>query len=237
MNFKSTSWIAVAALLVGMSGNALAITVFTDRALFEAALISSTTEDFESYATVGTPDPLLNIPDGLTDLDLDYFSLSATPRAIKIWNAAHSGSHNTTIGGTQFLYLDTDNLGLANGNTVGSTTVFSLYDPADAFGFDYTGVFEPGTDFTVTIGSYSFSLALNNPEDVPLFWGVIGLGNFSDITLQTSLDSGYGVDQAIFGSAVPLPPALWLFGSGMMALAGGAVTRKPRAPAISSARC
>lgn len=228
MNIKPRSWIALALLYAGMAGNAQAFTVFTDRALFEAALLTSTTEDFESYATVGTPDPLLNIPDGLAALDLNDFSLTATPNAIKIWDAFHSGSHNTTPGGTQFLYLDTDNLGIANGNSVGSTTVFSLYNPVDAFGFDYTGVFEPGTGFTVSIGSDVFNPGLNNPEDVPLFWGVIGLGTFSTVTLATSLDSGYGVDEVTFGSAVPLPPALWLFGSGMMALAGSAARRKPR---------
>jgi hypothetical protein len=222
-----------AVLSAGFAGNAQAVTVFTDRAAFEAALISYQIEDFESYATVGTPDPLLNIPDGLTSLDLADFSLTATPQAIKIWDAPHSGSHNTTSGGTQFLYLDTDNLGIAGGTPVGSTTVFSLYSPVNAFGFDYTGVFEPGTasttsSFTVTIGQDVFDLAFNSPEDAPLFWGVIGLGSFSDVTLATSLDSGYGVDAVTFGSAVPLPPALWLFGSGLLALAGSASRRKRR---------
>ena len=233
MNIKPTLWMALAALYLGMAGNALAVTVFTDRGAFESALASYSIEDFESYANVGTPDPLLNIPDGLSSLALNDFSLSSTPAAIKIWNAGHSGSHNTTPGGTKFLYLDTDNLGIASGNPIGSSTVFSLTNPVDAFGFDYTGVFEPGTaamasTFTVSIGSFVFDLTFNNPEDVPLFWGVIGLGSFTDITLATSRDSGYGVDDVTFGSAVPLPPALWLFGSGLLALAGGAARRKPR---------
>lgn len=222
---KPTSCVALAVLSVTLAGNAQAITVFTDRVAFESALLSYTIEDFESYGTVGTPDPLLMIPDGLASLALKDFTLSATPNAIKIWDADHSGSHNTTAGGTQFLYLDTDNLGFASGTPVGSTTVFSLYNAVDAFGFDYTGVFEPGTDFTVSIGSNSFNLALNNPEAAPLFWGVIGLGSFTDVTLATSLDSGYGVDQVTFGTAVPLPPALWLFGSGLLALVGGAARR------------
>ena len=229
MNIKPTSWLALAVLYTGMAGNALAVTVFTDRSAFEAALATYSLEDFESYATVGTPDvdPITLNPTGLSSLALNDFSLSSTPDAIKIWNADHSGSHNTTAVGTQFLYLDTDNLGIANGNPIGSTTVFSLYQAVDAFGFDYTGVFEPGTDFTLTIGSDVFNLGLNNPEDVPLFWGVIGLGSFTDVTLATSLDSGYGVDDVTFGSAVPLPPALWLFGSGLLALAGGAFNKKP----------
>lgn len=213
MNVRTTTWIAGALLYAVMAGNAQAITIFTDRAAFESALNAYSIEDFESYPTYGTPDPLANIPDGLTSLALNDFSLTATPQAIKIWNADHSGAHNTTPGGTQFLYLDTDT------GTGGSTTVFSLYNPVDAFGFDYTGVYEPGTTFTVTIGSEVFNLALNNPEATPLFWGIIGLGSFSDITLATSTDSGYGVDDVTFGAAVPLPPAIWLFASGLLALA------------------
>lgn len=229
MNNKSKSWLALALLQFGVAGNAMAATVFTDRTSFEAALATYSIENFESYATVGTADPYFNQPDGLTSLALNDFSLSATPRAIKIWDAYHDGSHNTTTGDpnySNFLYLDTDNRGIANGTTVGSSTTISLNNQADAFGFEYTGVFEPGTTFTVTIGSTTFDLSLNSPEDSPLFWGVLGLGSFTDIMLTTSLDSGYGVDDVIFGTAVPLPPALWLFGSGLLALAGGATNRK-----------
>jgi hypothetical protein len=227
VNIRISAWLTGALLFAGMTGNALAITVYTvytDRATFEAALGSSSVENFESYPTAGTPDPLFStIPNGLTSLDLNDFSLTATPQAIKIWDAAHSGSHNTTPGGSQFLYLDTDT------GTVGSTTDFSLYNPANAFGFDYTGVYEPGTDFTVSIGAEVFNLALNNPESTPLFWGVIGPGSFSDITLHTTTDSGYGVDDVTFGAAVPLPPAFWLFGSGLLVLAGGTFKRRSRA--------
>ena len=96
----------------------------------------------------------------------------------------NSGSQNTTPDGYKYLYLDTD-IGLQ-----GSTSTISLESQADAFGFNYTGVFEPGTIFTVHIGSSSFELTANNPESDPLFWGVRGLGRFTDITITTSPDSG-----------------------------------------------
>jgi hypothetical protein len=226
VNLKSIAWLTVAVLQIGMAGNALAVTVFTDRTAFEAVLASYSVEDFESYAPFGDPDALPLFPDGLTDWSGTDFSLSATPQAIKILGFDYPASSpevvNTTSGGANYLYLDTDK------GLVGSETVFSLYQPADAFGFNYTGVFEPGTTFTVQIGSDTFNLNLNNPEATPLFWGVLGLGSFTDITLTTSIDSGYGVDDVIFGSAVPLPPAIWLFGSGLLALAGGAWKRKVR---------
>ena len=238
MSIKSTAWLAVALLQFFMAGNAFAVTVYTNRALFEAALASSSVENFESYTPadfVGndpfvTADPYFS-PNGLTSLDLTYFSLSATPQAIKILGQAYPQPPvsyvdvvNTTSGGAQYLYLDTDDPGQV---VTGSITTFFLDNPVDAFGFNYTGVFEPGTTFTVQIGSQIFNLALNNPRSTPLFWGVMGLGTtFDTIRLTTSLDSGYGVDDVIFGAAVPLPPALWLFGSGLLALAGGAAKRK-----------
>jgi hypothetical protein len=228
VNIKSTLWSVVAMLQIGMAGNALAATVYTDRTLFEAALLSSTVEDFESYTPFGNPDPYFNVPDGLSDWTGIDFSLSATPQAIKILDHAYPVTNpdviNTTSGGAQYLYLDTDN---PDNLITGSTTTILLNNPVDAFGFNYTGVFEPGTTFTVQIGSDVFSLGRNNPPASPLFWGILGLGTtFDTIILTTSLDSGYGVDDVIFGSAVPLPPALWLFGSGLLALAGGAGKRK-----------
>jgi len=237
VNIESKAWLAAALLQAAMAGNASAATVYTNRTLFEAALASSTVDTFESYTpqyfvNSSQPDPFLDAdpyfsPNGLTTLDLNHFSLSATPQAIKLLDQAYPQPPvsyvdvvNTTSGGAQFLYLDTDDPGQV---ITGSTTTFFLDNPVDAFGFNYTGVFEPGTTFTVQIGSQIFNLALNNPRATPRFWGVMGLGTtFDTIRLTTSLDSGYGVDDVIFGAAVPLPPALWLFGSGLLALAGGA---------------
>lgn len=226
MNIKTIVWLTVAMLQLGIPGNALAVTVFTDRTAFEAALASYDVEDFESYTPFGDPDAPPSLPDGLTSWAGLDFSLSTNPQAIKILGYDYPASSpevvNTTSGGSNYLYLDTDK------GLVGSETLFSLYQPADAFGFNYSGVFEPGTTFTVQIGSDTFNLSLNNPEATPLFWGVLGLGSFTDIILTTSIDSGYGVDDVIFGSAVPLPPAIWLFASGLLALAGGARKSKLR---------
>jgi hypothetical protein len=249
MKTKATTLLVTALLGLGVTANAVAATVYTDRALFEAAFLSAPTiEDFEHYVNNDTPptsdptDPIidphphLNMPplppNGLTSLTLDYFELTADRPAIKIgseldYPGQYDGSINTTLGGTKFLYLDTDDF------LVGSETVFELNSPVNAFGFNYTGVFGPDDEdalstFEVTVNSETFRLNGNNPEDVPLFWGVIGPANFTTATLLTSLDSGYGVDDVTFGSAIPLPPALWLFGSGLLALAGSGMKKKIR---------
>ena len=232
MTTKSTRLLVAALLGLGVTANAVAVTVtdyttYTDRALFEAALATSTTEGFGTNSTIGVPDPLL-YGFGLASLTLDDFSLTATPLAIKIWKELYFGSHNTSAGpdDDQFLFLDTDD------GPVGSTTNFLLNSPVTAFGFDYTGVFGHDTTFKVTIGSdpFEFELSLND-ENKPLshlFWGVIGTTSFEKITLITDRDGGYGVDEVTFGSAIPLPPAIWLFGSGLLALAGSGMKRKIR---------
>jgi len=98
MKTKSTTLLVAALLGLGVTANAVAVTVYTDRTAFEAALATSTIETFESYVNGGTsspPDPIINPhpylsdddPNGLISLSLDYFSLTADRPAIKIWNA------------------------------------------------------------------------------------------------------------------------------------------------------
>jgi hypothetical protein len=241
VGIKAKTWLAVVMLLAAMAGNAPAATVYTNRVEFEAALNAATVtvETFEdpSYETVDTPgvDIFLN-PTGHYSQTLNYFSIETDPSAIKIYPGEHVYSYNTTFGGNQFLYLDTDKglQGVVTADIFPNQSL--LAQSPDAFGFNYTGLHEPGNVFTVTIDQVVYALD-NNPGTVtgttitgdhPLFWGVIGVNSLDTITLHTTNDSAFGVDDVIFGAAVPLPPALWLFGSGLLVLAGGA--RKNKAP-------
>ena len=235
MTTKSTTLLVAALLGLGVTANAAAVTVtayttYTDRALFEAALTSSMIEDFDSYPIIGVPEPSPISDDfGLTSFTStdpdDFFSLQAKPGAIKTWHELYFGSHNTTAGmiDGKFLFLDTDD------GPVGSTTDFLLNSPVTAFGFDYTGVYGHDATFKVTIGSKTFDNLVLNDDLAPsshLFWGVIGTTSFDTVTLITDFDGGYGVDEVTFGFAIPLPPAIWLFGSGLLALAGSGMKRK-----------
>jgi hypothetical protein len=65
MNIRHIPWLALALTPLAIVDETSAATVYTDRTAFESVLASYRIEDFESYATAGTPDPLLNIPDGL----------------------------------------------------------------------------------------------------------------------------------------------------------------------------
>ena len=97
MKTKSTTLLVTALLGLGVTANAVAVTVYTDRTAFEAAFLSMPTiEDFERYENNGTPptsdptDPIIGpdpdqntgLPTGLEDLTLDYFSLTADRPAI-----------------------------------------------------------------------------------------------------------------------------------------------------------
>ena len=138
---KSTTLLVTALLGLGLTANAVAVTVYTDRTAFEAAFLSTPTkETFESYDDSMDPNPIIDPdphdlmpplgpgPNGLEELTLDYFTLTANRPAIKIgselvYPGQYAGSENTTPdppGGTQFLYLDTDV------SKQGSETVFGV---------------------------------------------------------------------------------------------------------------
>jgi hypothetical protein len=168
--------------------------VFTNRTAFETALGVVTRETFESTPLVGDIDS-----GAASSVALADFTASSTPPAVKIVATPDGfGSTNTTPAGTRYLYLDTDQ-GLQ-----GSATTLSFNTAKRGVGFDYTGVTEPGTTFTVTINSQVFSLTPNPNNSTPRFWGFIsGSGNVASAVLTTSLDSGYGVDDVTY--AIPEP--------------------------------
>ncbi len=194
----------VAAIGLPILGSIASAQVFTDRAAFQAALNTFSIETFEGTPLVGT------ISNGaIASLSLPAFTVSATPTAVKVLGTSDGfGSHNTTPGGSRFLYLDTD-IGLQ-----GTLTTFQFNGPLSAFGFDYTGVTQPGTTFTALLAGQTYSLTLNSSTADSKFWGFIGLTPFSTVTLDSGIDSGYGIDQVTF-AVVPEPSSLSLLAVGL----------------------
>jgi hypothetical protein len=178
-------------------------TTYTDRTAFETALGTYSVETLESVWPVGTADS-----GALTAIIFSDFSISTNPNAVKVFDAEHLGSHNTTPGGDKYLYLDTD-LGFQ-----GTVATFWFVDPVYAFGFSYTGMNQFGTDFTATVEGQDYSLPYSsNPSD-EFFWGYISDTYFSRIALDSGIDSAYGVDDITYAlysaSPVPAPGALLL---------------------------
>ncbi len=196
--------------LAGFSG----FTTYTDRVAFEAALPLFKIDGFEAYAPVG------NSGSGaIMGLNFYDFQVTTSPNALKVLNVPAPGGFNTTSGGSNYLYLDTD-IGLQ-----GSQSTFGMHTPTLAFGFGYGGVNEPGTIWDVTILGNVFHLAVNGSNDSAdvKFWGAISDTPFSSILLYTSTDSGYTVDEVTYSAgaqSVPEPATIILLSSGLIGLAG-----------------
>ena len=177
--------LAFAALFAG--AHSAHAQVFTDRAAFEAAAGALVIETFED-------DPLSGTPSGgaVVSISFDDFRVDTDPPAAKVIDVPFAGSENTTPGGKNYLYLDTDR------GLVGSRSTFTFDAPITTFGFDYTGMGETGNQFTVEIDGMLF-VVHEGSTIVDGFWGYIGSA-VTTAVLETTSDSGYGVDQVATGA-------------------------------------
>jgi len=166
-------------------------------------------ENFESYPTDLTHQ---------TSVALDYFSATITP----------------TSGGDAYFLIGDDNghysfngaNALVANSESGSSYIlsFTLYAETNYIGFNVIG-FGNGGDGTLTINTNagdSFLIAEKPPRNTVnniMFFGLLNQDQaFTEFTLEkTTLNDGIGLDEMYF-SAVPIPPALYLFGSGLIGL-------------------
>ena len=184
---------------------------YTNETAFLAAAGITILEDFESYT----------IPLQETPISTTYFDVSTTP----------------ILGGTSsFLRIDAGAVGeyhpIDGTRTLAAGSIsldpfmlsFDLATPTTFVGFWVTDFGDGGAgnlSFTNDAGD-SFVIA-SSPltSGNELFFGVINdTSSFTSFSLvKTTTDDGFGVDR-IFLSQVPVPPALYLFGSGLIGLIG-----------------
>ena len=208
-NTLKTSVCSITLLLASQSANALLI--YTDAAAYDSAVTTTITEDFESYAVSGTTGG-----GALTLIDFDHFSASSSPDAVKVLDVTWAFSQNTTAGGSQYLYLDTD-LGL----TGSVTSLFNFDSAITSIGFNYS--YNPSwapENLEVTIGSDSFILGDVNSAGIG-FWGITTDTSFTSLSINSGLISGYGIDDVRLSSAsasVDEPSVLLLLCIGLLGL-------------------
>jgi hypothetical protein len=130
---------------------------------------------------------------------------------------------------------------LVAGFEINNPVIFDFSSPIQAFGLTAIGLLESGSPAT----NYLSLVGLDtdgNTVDAQTLTGAQGdLGVDLDFLVSSAINeitqvqligditwlSGYGVDDLILTTAVPIPPAIWLFGSGLLGLIG--IARKKAA--------
>lgn len=137
-------------------------------------------------------------------------------------NAFPNGNGTTTIDGTGYIRY------LLNSTTFGTLT---FDDPIFSLGFDinpHSGSL--GALVSVDIDGLALTSYMLPGTDVNGFVGFISDTAFTTFTITSLTDAWHGVDNleafSAAASPVPVPAALWLFGSGLLGLVGVARRRK-----------
>ena len=182
--------------------------VFTDRASFDTAVGPTLAEDFNSFSS--------DIPFHTTAFDVGPFTLSMTgsPLTDGTRNKIDSPPLEETI-------IDVDGTTVALAMTTAGTTFVITFDiPITAFGADFAALNEDVDRTRIVVGA---------DEVVPptTAGNTVGFLGFQTDTPFTTLEfvtssltrplDGYSLDNVAF-SPVPIPGALWLFGSGLLGL-------------------
>ncbi len=176
---------------------------YTDRSTWESAVGSFSTEDFNSEST-------LNFNLGANSVGPFDFNIAGT----QVFGGVRTGNEDDNIDGTTFV--------LGAETQVNSMTMH-FSSPISAFFADFENV-NGGSGLNITVDSTLFNLPA-------IFGGQDGSFGVTSTTPFSSIEFGsvnehlgnevFGIDNVSFQtSAVPVPAAVWLFGSGLIGLIG-----------------
>lgn len=217
--------LVVAAVGIWMAGAALPvfsanITTYSDRSTFDAAVGATTVEEFLSSSHAPISSGILNeFTDeaGIRPGDIEPGVTYSTPVGSGLFFNIDAGGGFTGGFLDSVLQFEGDKRALTIDFT--SPVVAFGFDTNDAMGrdFDITMVFASGTPF-----ADNFSVAQSSTLE---FFGFrSNLADIESVVIQgSSIEAGrmnYALDNFSFGgTAVPVPAAVWLFGTGLLGLA------------------
>jgi len=216
------SSISSIALLVAVhfSGAVAAAPIyFSDRTLFEAAITG--TLSFESFEGSTYPPNL-----GTDAIDVGGFTFSVDGGRAN----NNIGHFNASPGSSTYRVTDGLRSLTYNSNSVNYATFDSFDSPVTAFGLDIAT--DVGDTVNVRGGTINSDLTLSAYS--PLFWGVIDLAGFSEVTFGAlhNYRARYYFDSVSYSQAAgpnPVPaPATWSLL--VIGLAGLAAFRRKKKP-------
>ena len=199
-----------------IGANAPGVNSNTAAAQFDAAAPGDSIITFES-APLGSFTSLIAAP-GVTLTGIDYYGNLQTIRNTTDCGNALCGG-NTTLGGSQFLYV------------YGGTATFTFASPVTSFGAYISGNQVQGINLSFDDGSSQQVLLPYDYDNGGFsFVGFTDTSAFSSVTVDAAFPHGdfISVDDVRYGafSRVPEPSSLLLLASGLAGLAGLAWRKK-----------
>ena len=188
--------------------SAAVIGVFTDRASFGDAVGPVLGEDFNAFES--------DIPFHTTGFDVGPFTLSMTGSPLT------NGTRNIIDAQPLMeLIFNVDGSTVAQALTTDGTTFVITFDvPITAFGADFAALNEDVDRTRIRVGTDILAPPVTGGNTVG-FFGFQTDSPFTTLEFVTSSltrpSDGYSLDNVAF-SPIPIPGALWLFGSGLLGL-------------------
>lgn len=186
-------------LCISSASNASLITPFQERASFEATTSSLNLETFNSFVS--------ETPFHTSPLDVGDFSLSMTGKP-----STRTPTNSIDIPPVQFSRRDVNGTNVASILISERTSFFITFDtPIHEFGANFADFQDDEFRTDIIIGSNILT-----PDIDSTFFGLISDTAFNTVEFRGRSSDGFGMDNVSY--SVPIPAAVWLFGSGLTGL-------------------